>query len=458
MIKRITKYFGSLLIIITLMVLVGCSLFKGNNLSVDVQNIEDVLTYLSSDELKGRLTGTPGNEKAVEYIVSKYKEYGLKSPSGIDGYKQYYDQRVRKVNNVPKLELVNNEGEIIKNYKYIYDFGLKTHIENGKIKGEETAQTFIMDETRYYSSEEVTNKFGLVTAEVSNKYDSFSDLHKETSGSYGIIVESSTVGTASSTFDYFPVGTSFSRYIDNENGQMTLIVTPTVFQEIKTETENGAKVHISLDCSIDDVTTENVVGYIEGSNSKLKDEYLLITAHLDHVGSNGDGTYNPGTLDNASGIAGLLEIARIISLNKNLAQKTIVFIAFNGEEEGLYGSDHYVNNPIFPLEKTTVINLDMIGSSEILPLTFDYCDTDDSDLREKLDELGKENSLDMEYGLKSGASDHIPFCFNNVPAVTLINYDIENGLHSPNDDLNDVDVERLKEIVDFLVSYIDQEA
>ncbi|MDX6613467.1 MAG: hypothetical protein QOD75_2653, partial [Blastocatellia bacterium] len=102
---------------------------------------------------------------------------------------------------------------------------------------------------------------------------------------------------------------------------------------------------------------------------KLKDETIVIGAHYDHLGFGGEGSLAPregeihhGADDNASGVAGMLELARILSAQHPRPKRTIVFIAFSGEEEGLLGSNYYVNHPLVPMGNTiAMINMDMIG-------------------------------------------------------------------------------------------------
>jgi aminopeptidase YwaD len=113
----------------------------------------------------------------------------------------------------------------------------------------------------------------------------------------------------------------------------------------------------------------NVVGILEGSDAKLKHEVVVVGAHYDHLGRGGQGSLatregeiHHGADDNASGVAGLLELARAFAQERKRVRRTMVFIAFGGEEEGLLGSSYYVRNPSLPLAQTTaMINLDMIG-------------------------------------------------------------------------------------------------
>ncbi|HVE56408.1 MAG TPA: M20/M25/M40 family metallo-hydrolase, partial [Pyrinomonadaceae bacterium] len=112
----------------------------------------------------------------------------------------------------------------------------------------------------------------------------------------------------------------------------------------------------------------NVIGVLEGNDDVLKNEAIVIGAHYDHLGKGGQGSLavnsteiHHGADDNASGTAGLIELARIFAKEKK-NKRTIIFIAFGGEEEGLLGSKHYVANPVFPLEKTVaMLNMDMVG-------------------------------------------------------------------------------------------------
>jgi aminopeptidase YwaD len=116
------------------------------------------------------------------------------------------------------------------------------------------------------------------------------------------------------------------------------------------------------------VSAANVIGILDGSDPTLKNETIVIGAHYDHLGHGGQGSLaaregeiHHGADDNASGTAGVLELARLFSSGPK-PRRTIVFIAFSGEEEGLLGSNYYVNHPIVPLANTVAMfNMDMIG-------------------------------------------------------------------------------------------------
>lgn len=117
------------------------------------------------------------------------------------------------------------------------------------------------------------------------------------------------------------------------------------------------------------VKTCNVLGFIEGNDANLKNEYIVLGAHYDHLGLGGPSsksdkknTIHYGADDNASGTAALLEIAEKIESQKHLLKRSIIFIAFGAEEQGLLGSKYFVENPLVPLSQIKLmINMDMVG-------------------------------------------------------------------------------------------------
>lgn len=109
------------------------------------------------------------------------------------------------------------------------------------------------------------------------------------------------------------------------------------------------------------VTSRNVLGFIEGSDADLKDEVVIIGAHLDHLGKRGDYIYN-GAADNGSDSVAVLELAQAFALNPVKPKRSILFALWTGEEYGLLGSRYYTDHPYFPLEKTVAyLNMDVIG-------------------------------------------------------------------------------------------------
>jgi Zn-dependent M28 family amino/carboxypeptidase len=154
-----------------------------------------------------------------------------------------------------------------------------------------------------------------------------------------------------------------------DNAGLAGIPVAVISKQAAEKLRNAKEVKLTTDVVRVEVPAHNVVGVIEGSDPVLKNESIVIGAHYDHLGRGGEGSLAPrsgeihhGADDNASGTAGVLELARIFSAQKPKLKRTLVFIAFSGEEEGLLGSNYYVNHPLVPLDKTVaMINMDMIG-------------------------------------------------------------------------------------------------
>ncbi|MBV8856161.1 MAG: M20/M25/M40 family metallo-hydrolase [Acidobacteria bacterium] len=135
------------------------------------------------------------------------------------------------------------------------------------------------------------------------------------------------------------------------------------------EPGGGVVLSLSTDVVRKEAPAANVVGVLEGSDARLKSEFIVVGAHYDHLGRGGEGSLaaregevHHGADDNASGTAGLLELARLFAADRKPLRRTVVFVAFGGEEEGLIGSSYYVQHPAFPLAQTVaMLNMDMIG-------------------------------------------------------------------------------------------------
>jgi len=143
----------------------------------------------------------------------------------------------------------------------------------------------------------------------------------------------------------------------------------------------GTRLSITTTAKTNLVTCRNVVSYIEGSDPNLKNEAVVIGAHLDHNGMSGEYIFN-GADDNGSGSVGVLNLARAFAANPEKPKRTVVFCLWTGEEEGLLGSRYYVQNPLYPLDKTMAyFNMDMISR----PYT-----------EENLDRMGRMMQLPMD--------------------------------------------------------------
>ncbi|MGE5354100.1 MAG: M28 family peptidase [Acidobacteriota bacterium] len=213
---------------------------------------------------------------------------------------------------------------------------------------------------------------------------------------------------------------------------------------------------MSLEISFDEelLKTQNVGGIVEGSDPVLKDEFVVIGAHYDHIGlgyygtgnRSNEGKIHNGADDNASGVSGMLEIAEAFS--KSPAKRSILFLAFSGEESGILGSKYYVSaQPIKPLEKTVaMLNLDMISRNEKNELFLGgaFYSKDIIRIAERANEHLSMN-LFYNTGLYTSASDQGPFLKKKIPSLFFFS-GIHEDFHMPTDDLEKVDVEKAETV------------
>ncbi|MCX7806322.1 MAG: M20/M25/M40 family metallo-hydrolase [Planctomycetota bacterium] len=190
----------------------------------------------------------------------------------------------------------------------------------------------------------------------------------------------------------------------------------------------------------DVATSRNVIGIVAGADAALADEAVVIGAHYDHIGlgevgsRGGKGKVHPGADDNASGVAGLLALARAFAKNPARPRRSIVFAAFTGEEIGLVGSQHYVEHPVVPLEKTSaMINLDMIGRASEGRVAILGAGTSPA-FKDILRECGKANpDLKQLYGSSGLApGDNASFFRKGVP-VLFFHTGLHADYHTPSD-------------------------
>ena len=210
----------------------------------------------------------------------------------------------------------------------------------------------------------------------------------------------------------------------------------------------------------------NVAGMLEGSDPVLKNEVIIIGAHYDHLGRGGEGSgslaprsgdIHYGADDNASGTAGVLELARLFTAQKPRPKRTILFIAFSGEEEGLLGSNYYVNHPLLPLANTVaMINMDMIGRMKDSRLIIGGVGT----AKEWRDMMAADADKSFQLTLTEdgfGPSDHSSFYAKQIP-VLFFWTGTHNDYHKPSDTFDKInydDEARILEMVARIVNQLD---
>jgi len=205
---------------------------------------------------------------------------------------------------------------------------------------------------------------------------------------------------------------------------------------------------------------ENVLGFIEGSD--LKEELIIITAHYDHLGKHDSLIFN-GADDDASGVAGAMEIAEAFMLAKKDGKgprRSILIMPVSGEEKGLLGSKYYTDNPVYPLKNTIAnLNIDMIGRLDDWHSTGNYVYLIGSnrlsyDLHNINEEVNtKYTKLDLDYKYNDEEdpnryyyrSDHYNFAKNNIPVIFYFN-GVHEDYHRPSDTIEKLDFSKIKTI------------
>jgi uncharacterized protein len=190
-------------------------------------------------------------------------------------------------------------------------------------------------------------------------------------------------------------------------------------------------------------TARNVLGVLPGRDPKYADQIIVLGAHYDHLGQGPEGTVWAGANDNASGVAVLLEMARAWQEQGYIPRHTVLFAAWDAEEEGLLGSSHYVREPRYPLESTVaMIQLDMVGAGGDT-LWIDG----GGELAEQLQSAAQAVGVETE-STSLGRSDHVPFLQSGIPADLLIwqFHDGEPRYHRPEDTPATIEVDKLEAV------------
>ena len=397
------KRFASLLAVVLLATV--ASVAQQAELEPSAAKLQQHVSYLASDALDGRRTGTPGANDAARYIAGEFERLGLHPGNGTEAHRRR-DLMARYLQTFPYVARVDlgQDNELVFSQSGLSKGPLAPTVEwmplgfsaNGKTSGQLRFAGYGITaaEQNYddYAGLDVKDCVAVVlqgTPDGDNPHGQFARyegirwkaIAARNAGAKALIVVARENDfliekLARLTYDNsgdagLPVMVISRQGVDRVLGTSTL----SSWEEIAKEKSQSKKqtvdgyLSINVDVVRKEVPAYNVVGILEGSDPVLKNEYIVIGAHYDHLGRGGEGSLAPrsgeihhGADDNASGTAGMIELARIFSAQKPKLKRTVVFIGFSGEEEGLLGSNYYVNHPLVPLANTVaMINMDMIG-------------------------------------------------------------------------------------------------
>ncbi len=375
---------------ILLLIVFSCN----GNREISVRELQDQIKYLASDSLRGRLTGSPGDSMAAEYIKNQLVSFGLKPLSG-DGLQRFKVTKrviagksnslsVNDINYIPEkdfmpLSFSSNSGAEAEVVFVGYGF----NISNDSLKwsdynGVDVKAKWVMILRGDPENENTKSPF------VSFSADRDKALLAKDMGAAGVLMVS---GPAFDPQDTFESLNSEGFSVDIPVLRIKTDVADKILSRSKhniatlEKSLNAGRKPLSFPAKAiikghaelvrETTNTRNVVMVLPGEDERLRDEYVIMGAHFDHLGMGGPGSssravdtidIHHGADDNASGVAMMMELAKKFARTKGSHKRTIICIAFTGEEEGLLGSKHYVDDPGIDLKKVNaMINLDMVG-------------------------------------------------------------------------------------------------
>lgn len=470
---------------------------------IDTVDLRKHLSVLASDEYEGRETGKKGQQMSATYIESVFKNIGCATVPGMKGYQQYFDV----IETTPGGSLSFNNVNLNYRTDFIY-FGTKRLFEL-------TDQPMLTVESAKFNA---TKKDYVLIHQLEGLgvRETVGELKKNApDGLQAIVLVVSDYATLYEYLEHYTT-TKSMRLADQPAGKdiPTIIVRADAIsgllpkhalslvsakksKKLRKMKESG-RLTARFNEGEQRLTSSNVLAYIEGSDSVLKNEVLFVTAHYDHIGIDNGVVYN-GADDDGTGTVALLELAEAFMAAKNAGhgpKRSIILMTVSGEEKGLLGSSYYVDHPLIPLDKTIAdLNIDMIGRYDIahedvekaskqerIKVNIGKADTSHRDLminKKNVDYIyiigsnmlsddlhnANENAnsyythLNLDYKFNSLTdpnqfyfrSDHYNFAKNGIPSIFYFS-GVHEDYHQPTDDIEKINfnkVERVAKLVFF---------
>lgn len=442
---------------------------------------------LAADNLKGRLTGTKECDKAAAYIESEFKSYGLKPAFGKSFYQDFpfvFDVEMTKNNSITfttsKKVKLKAKSEFI---TAPFSGNVKTEGELVFVGYGISAPKLKYDD---YEGIDVTGKTVIAlryNPEFDNphsEFDEYSSFRKKASvakekGARAIIFVNGPLPESAEDklmeFKYdraagidgigvLHVKRKFIEELFSSRGLNLKEIQQEISKNKKPKSFSFDKTGCFIQTEIKEIkkTGKNVAGLIEGTDPLLKNEYLVIGAHYDHLGMGVTGSLYRGTDpqihngadDNASGTAGILELAEIFASKRKEIKRSIIIVAFSGEELGLLGSAHFVANSPIPTEKmVSMINLDMIGRLNDESSLIVYGTGTSSVWKTMVDSLNKGRFKLTKNEEGYGPSDHSSFYAKNIPVLFFFT-GTHSDYHRPTDDYDKINVTGEEKILQYV--------
>ncbi|MGE5480758.1 MAG: M20/M25/M40 family metallo-hydrolase [Chloroflexota bacterium] len=454
----------------------------------------ETVKYLASDELEGRYPGTEGDRKAAEYIKNYFQSLNLRPFDGgyllpfkvRTGYLPSADSRVTFDVRVKKPGVPEDMIKpVVREWQINKDWAPLNFSENGSVSGAlvfvgygVTSETLAYDD---YAGFDVMNKIVVVLTDTpdgakkdgpfagyaTNRYKA---KNARDHGAKAIIFVKAP-GDSANVFEPLTVeGAGGGRggiIAIQANRDMIAKLFPPGSQLLAAESQinktrkpksfiiDGVTANVKVGLTDQMTETFNVTGLLKGTDPALADEYVVIGGHYDHLGWGASSSLyrgpgkkiHNGADDNASGVAVVLELAKRLSANP--PRRSVVFVAFSGEEMGVLGSHYFANNSPMPIEKTiAMINLDMVGRMKENKLNV-FGSGSSPEFPALIDSLAALDSMAVTKAADAyGPSDHASFYSKNVPVLFLFT-GVHGDYHTPNDDWDKINYVGMGHVADY---------
>lgn len=425
-------------------------------------DLRQVLTTLASAEMGGRETGEEGQRKAAAFIEAEFKALGLPAKGDNGSYQQKVTLQSESWSDLSVQ--VGKE-----NYRNRIDFYVYPSYNADRPNPIKVREVVFAGygAASNYGKANVQGKTVLIYRQAGQNSNPATDwqdevqLAKQKGADLVFIVDADADNNIRNnrrlltTYGWRPISTT----VDANMYANTVFISPKIATALigasmpKVEKalealKSGSKfkpfrcktdAEVRLDKDLKRLEGSNVIAFIEGSDPVLKNEYVFVTAHYDHLGRVDDLIYY-GADDNGSGSSGVIEIARALADAKKQGvgpKRSVVCMLVSGEEKGLLGSRYYVDFPIFPLEKTVVdINIDMIGRVDpahennpnyVYVIGSNRLSSELHDIGERVNATYTKMELDYKYNDPNDPnrfyerSDHYNFAERGIPAIFFFN-------------------------------------
>jgi hypothetical protein len=453
------------------------------------------ITFLASDECEGRGPGTRGIDKAADYIATQFKQAGLKP--GVEGsYFQPFTINANVLDEPARLALKGPQGQSIA-FKQGVQFWPMALGASGGDKAPIVFAGYGITNKKAdyddYAGIDVAHKIVILLRGAPRAADKdrarelmkgatftskIANAEKHEAAAVLIVNDADTArdGDDLLDFNYTAISRSAGKipaYHVRRSVLETMLpggadtlsdLEKDLNRELKPLSRElkGWTASFAVRMHRGKIDVKNIVGVLEGAGP-LANETVVVGAHYDHLGYGGNGSMLPtrkmaihhGADDNASGTTTMLELARLFAHVPNRQGRRLVFMAFSGEELGLYGSEYYCKHPLYPLKETAAMfNLDMVGrlrkdKDSGKPKVLTEGSGTAKPFRQLLDKLGDKHGFKMVNKASGiGLSDHASFCGKEVP-VLFVWTDYHDDYHRPSDTSDKINVAGMRHIAEF---------